>query len=240
MGLFVYVPLPSVQPPYVNWGGACGVYRGFAVYAYDTSRVRPGGSDNPGDKYYKYYPAEGAVVKARFYDPQSGWSYTVTKKIPTFQPKGEDIAWVEVGTTIPCDICKGRNSFYVSVDLTVIYKGQVWNKSYKDLIYVVCPKESQPSSYVIKIKSSDAFIDDGMVCAYMWLEECIDPEFSVPVGHYVNGRLVSQKVVRLYRNRKTKVCFSAMNGNNAIAVVKPGTNVVGSDYACGKGWEIRL
>jgi len=230
----VYIPLPEGG----QWGGACGVYRGFSVYVYDESRVRPNGSDDPYSKYYKYYPAKGAIVIAKFYDKESGWSVTVKRKIQEHQPVGEDIAWVQVGTVIPCDICKGRKSFFVSCDVKVIYKGQVWEKTLDNLIYVSCPYVGNPE--FIKVRSSDLYIGDGKICVDMY--SSADISVNVSLYRYDGGVYVIEDTKRVSLSRDgVRVCFSVnSSGRYGIALTKPGTNVADGGWVCGKEWEIRL
>ncbi len=237
MGVKVYIPLPEGG----RWGGACGVWRGFQVFVYDTDRVRPNGSDDPTSKNYKYYPAEGAVVVAKFYDDK-GWSTTVRKTIPTHQPVGEDIAWVYVGTVIPCDICNGRKDFFVSVDVDVYYKGYKWSKSFPNLIYVSCPYEGNPEFIVVR--SSDISYSNGTISAEFWLEQCGSNSFRVPISlyKYSNGKyvMVERRFVTLYKNRKVRVSFSVESGIYGIAVTKAGTNYADKSWVCGNRWTIRL
>jgi len=251
MGIQVFVGLPKVNPPYTNWGGSCGVYRGFEVRVYDTSRPRPHGSDNPWSKYYKYYPAEGAKVTAVFRDPYTGWSKTITKYIPKNQPKEKDIAWVQLGTAIPCDICKGRDKFYVDISVSVEYKGYKWHRDYPKELLVVCPQQGKPNPYVIEVLSSDCKIYGGKVCSEFWLGECETGGVSgVHIGLYVAThdnphelyKLYASKTISLVKGKRVRVCFDLPENYPfvAIALVKAGTQLAPKSWVCSKRWYIRL
>ena len=235
--LEVYVPIPK---PLGSWGGSCGRWYGVAVYCYDTSRVRPHGSNEPLSKNYKYYPAKGALVIGRFYTDDKLFDKTVMCTIPINQPVGEDIAWCYVGTNIPC---LNKRIYYVNIDITVKWKDYTWHQSYPHALKIwgnyVNPGNPSENPTLVQVACKNVRVENGMICGDFWLKYCASQSFDVRIGHYVNNRLIHDKLVVLYRDKTVKVCFPAVPGKNCIALRKPGTNVVDNSWVDRDTWWIR-
>jgi len=166
--------------------------------------------------------------------------------IPTNQPKGETIAWCYVGTTIPCTVCGDKEDTYISIDISVSYKGFTWKNSYPNALHIFCPKPGKPSPYIVNVNSGDCYIDGDKVCADFWISNYVSSSFpSVHIGLYTSDdgqtyTLEDSKILTLYTT-KTTVCFKKPSSKYAgVAMVKPGTFTVDKSWVCAKAWTIRV
>jgi len=240
MMLQVFVPIPK---PLGTWGGSCGRYYRLEVYCYDTNCIRPQGSQTT-DPYsphtYKYCPAVGAEVHAKFYN--DNWSETVSCQIPTNQPESYAIPWCELAVYIPCSACGDKQDTYINIDLEVRYHGFVWKNRYPKAIHVFCPKPNQPSPYLIRVFSTGCEVSNGKIQAKF----SSDNTTNILIGLYasrdgVSFKLITYKSVILTTKPK-EIQFTIPKEYEylGIAPVKAGTSVVSKNWVCSRYWSIRL
>jgi len=214
-----------------SWGGACGVWRGFEV------KVRDNGK-----------PAKGALVTAIFKSEETDWSVTVKKTIPVNQPVSNDVDWVIVGTTVPCSACNNKKKIYIDITVKVDYKDFHWKKDYPGVLVIDCPGGEGYKKDIIKVKSDNLEYKNGYIYSHFYLaEDNVANSFSVHISLYGSndGREyleLKYTTVTLYKNYKKLIRFALSGGYKyyGIAVTKPGTSKVQSDWVCSNEWTIKL